>query len=138
MSFRSAIHRTLTSLLLLALLSASLILAEHFHYLSPWCLMIYVVIGGVTFIAYALDKSAAKNNRWRIKEAHLHLLTLIGGGAGALVARRLFRHKTRKQPFVFIMWLLIMVNLTTLVWLSSPQGSSLINNIATPLTRALA
>ena len=34
-----------------------------------------------------------------ISESDLLGLALIGGSPGALLARHLFRHKTRKQPF---------------------------------------
>lgn len=34
----------------------------------------------------------------------------MGGWPGALVARRVFRHKTIKQPFRAIFWLTVVVN----------------------------
>lgn len=45
------------------------------------------------------DKQRAIAGQHRIAEADLLLLALIGGTPGAFLARHLFRHKTRKEPF---------------------------------------
>lgn len=45
------------------------------------------------------DKARAMNGGWRVPEGHLLALALIGGSPGALLARKVFRHKTRKEPF---------------------------------------
>ena len=55
----------------------------------------------LTLLLFALDKSrAAHRNARRIPERTLLLLALFGGTPGAYAGRWLFRHKTRKQPFV--------------------------------------
>jgi uncharacterized membrane protein YsdA (DUF1294 family) len=59
------------------------------------------VINLITFARFWWDKQAAKAGVRRISEADLLGWALIGGTPGAFLARRLFRHKTRKQPFVF-------------------------------------
>lgn len=53
----------------------------------------------VVFCVYWLDKNAARNGERRVREDTLLALALFGGGVGALLAQRLLRHKTRKQPF---------------------------------------
>jgi uncharacterized membrane protein YsdA (DUF1294 family) len=59
----------------------------------------------VTYIVYALDKNAARRRRHRVAERTLHLLALVGGWPGALIAQRLLRHKTHKRRFLALFWL---------------------------------
>lgn len=77
---------------------------------------LYLLLSGVAFIIYALDKVAAGRGWRRVPETALHLLALAGGWPGALAARAVFRHKTRKQPFRALFWGTVAVNLTALVW----------------------
>jgi uncharacterized membrane protein YsdA (DUF1294 family)/cold shock CspA family protein len=64
----------------------------------------------ITYGAYARDKTAAQNTRRRIPESKLHLMSLIGGWPGALIAQALLRHKTRKPSFLIRYWLTVIVN----------------------------
>ncbi|MCL1123806.1 DUF1294 domain-containing protein [Shewanella surugensis] len=65
----------------------------------------------MTFCAFAIDKSAAKKSQWRTKERTLHLLSLLCGWPGALIAQKLLRHKTQKQPFKKWLYLVIIINI---------------------------
>ncbi len=51
------------------------------------------------FAAFGIDKWKAVRHRWRIPEATLLGLSLIGGALGGLAGMRLFHHKTRKARF---------------------------------------
>jgi len=79
-------------------------------------LLAYVCVSVMLFVMYGADKAAAERNTWRTSEAQLHILALACGWPGALVAQRVFRHKTRKQPFRAIFWCTVVINCGTLAW----------------------
>ncbi|HJV73571.1 MAG TPA: cold shock and DUF1294 domain-containing protein [Noviherbaspirillum sp.] len=85
-------------------------------------------LGGslVAFVAYAFDKSAAKNGQWRTQESTLHMLALVGGWPGALAAQRLLRHKSKKQEFQLIFWITVLLNCGAFIWLFTAQGKSVL------------
>ena len=67
-----------------------------------YLLLVYLaVMSLIAFAAFGLDKFKAKTNRWRIPERTLFLLAILGGGAGAFLGMKVFRHKTRHCQFVF-------------------------------------
>lgn len=65
---------------------------------------LYLLTSAATFLAYAIDKSAARNNAWRIRERTLHALGFAGGWPGALIAQAALRHKTKKALFRIVLW----------------------------------
>lgn len=86
-------------------------------------LALYFAASAVAFISYALDKSAARSDQWRIPESTLHFFALIGGWPGALAAQRLLRHKSSKQSFQIVFWASVVVNCGTLVWILATGGA---------------
>jgi uncharacterized membrane protein YsdA (DUF1294 family) len=76
--------------------------------------LVYLVASILTFIVYALDKSAAKRGARRTPESTLHFLSLVGGWPGAVLAQRIFRHKTMKRTFRLVFWITVAVNLAGL------------------------
>lgn len=83
----------------------------HFSYLPLLIFGIYIFFSLITFIRYFIDKSAAKSNEWRTSEKSLHTLSLIGGWPGALIAQRIFHHKSRKRSFQIIFWVTVIANI---------------------------
>ncbi len=79
-------------------------------------LVAYLAMSTVTFIAYARDKSAARAGRWRISERALHLLELLGGWPGGLLAQHTLRHKRRKSTFLVIFWLIVAIHMGFWIW----------------------
>ncbi len=80
--------------------------------LPPLVTLVYLVMSAVSYIAYVLDKEAAgKPRRQRTSEATLHLLDVLGGWPGGLIAQQQSRHKTVKASFQAGFGLSVVVNL---------------------------
>ena len=86
------------------------------------CLVLMLVMSVIAFVAYGWDKRQAKLNRWRTPEKTLHLLALLGGWPGAILAQRFFRHKTRKLSFQAAFWVIVALHLLILWSVGSGQG----------------
>lgn len=88
----------------------------------PWA---YLGISGMTFMAYAIDKSAARRGAWRTSEQTLHLMALSGGWPGALLAQQVLRHKSSKPEFRAVFWGTVVLNMAAFIFLASPYGQLL-------------
>ncbi|WP_200918435.1 DUF1294 domain-containing protein [Leifsonia sp. Leaf264] len=82
--------------------------------------VVYVVASALEFVLYGVDKRAAVAGARRIPEATLHLVALLGGWPGAVVAQSVFRHKTRKASFRLRFWVTVMVNIVAFVLVTTP------------------
>jgi uncharacterized membrane protein YsdA (DUF1294 family) len=83
--------------------------------LAPYVLSLYLIASIFAFIAYGVDKAAARQKRWRTRETTLHFFGLIGGWPGALLAQQLLRHKTAKPSFVAGFWVTVAANVVAFV-----------------------
>jgi uncharacterized membrane protein YsdA (DUF1294 family)/cold shock CspA family protein len=93
---------------------------------SPWVAAAYLLASLAAFVAYAIDKSAARRGRWRTPEATLHWFSVACGWPGALLAQQLLRHKSSKAEFVAKYWATVVVNITAFVTVHSPIASKLL------------
>ena len=74
--------------------------------------LIYLaVINVVTFFMYGVDKWKAKRSKWRIPEATLLLMAVLGGSIGAWLGMRVWRHKTQHKKFRYGVPIIIIVQL---------------------------
>jgi uncharacterized membrane protein YsdA (DUF1294 family)/cold shock CspA family protein len=78
---------------------------------------IYVGASTVSYVMYGWDKSSAQKGVSRTPESSLHMADFLGGWPGALIAQQQFRHKTIKQPFQFVFWMTVALNVAACVWL---------------------
>lgn len=58
-------------------------------------------VNAAGFALMGIDKGRARRQDWRISEATLFLVALIGGSIGSLIGMYVFHHKTRHRSFVF-------------------------------------
>jgi uncharacterized membrane protein YsdA (DUF1294 family) len=73
-----------------------------------WVGAYVLVLGSLTYWAYAVDKRRAEEHEWRVPEARLHLLELLGGWPGAFLAQRRLRHKCSKGSYQVVFWLIVL------------------------------
>lgn len=64
-----------------------------------WTAFYLILVNIIAFAAFGIDKRKAVKHKYRISEATLLGLALIGGSAGALAGMYLFHHKTKKLLF---------------------------------------
>ncbi len=79
----------------------------------PKTLLLFLVfhlisVNLVTFIAYGVDKKAARNGEWRIPESNLHTLEFLGGWGGALLGQKFFHHKSKKKSYQTFFWMMML------------------------------
>ena len=96
---------------------------------SIFFLYFYIAISLLTFIFYYYDKSAAKKGTWRTSESSLHILSLIGGWPGAIIAQQKLRHKSKKQSFLYMFWATAFINFCAFAWALSSEKSETLQTI---------
>jgi uncharacterized membrane protein YsdA (DUF1294 family) len=63
-------------------------------------LLVYLLlINALGFLLMLIDKYKARKNLWRIPEATLLSVAVIGGSLGSLIGMYLVRHKTKHLKF---------------------------------------
>jgi len=76
-----------------------------------------LLINLLAFAAFRADKRAAEQGRYRTPESTLLLLAALGGTSGAFAASQIYRHKTRKQPFRAVLWMIAIAQAGLMAWL---------------------
>ena len=72
-----------------------------------------------TFFLYGIDKYKARKGRWRISEATLLMMAVIGGSIGAWAGMRLWHHKTMHKKFKYGIPIIIILQVTIAVYLQT-------------------
>ena len=74
-------------------------------------MLIIIVMSLVLFIMMGIDKHRARLGQFRIPEARLFLLALLGGGLGGWIGMYAFRHKTKHLKFVLLFPVIALIQL---------------------------
>ena len=82
------------------------------------CLAYYLLaINVVTFIVYGIDKYKAKKAKWRIPEATLLLLAVLGGSIGAWMGMKVWHHKTMHKKFKYGIPAILLIQIALMTYL---------------------
>lgn len=90
----------------------------------------HLLLSLACFVVYWRDKRAAERAGRRTPEKTLHILALIGGWPGALLAQQLLRHKSLKAEFRSAFWATVLFNVAGFIWLASPSGRAVLSRLA--------
>ena len=75
-----------------------------------------LAINAVAFFAYGIDKLKARKGWWRIPEATLLLLAIIGGSIGAWLGMKVWHHKTMHKKFRYGLPLILLLQLSAVLY----------------------
>ena len=83
--------------------------------------IIYILLGinVLTFLVYGIDKWKAKRGSWRISEATLLMLAVIGGSIGAWLGMKVWHHKTMHKKFKFGLPLILIAQILLIYLIST-------------------
>lgn len=105
----------LSTVIVVGLFFLVLLLVTWIIPLPLWIVALYGVSSIITYGMYTMDKARAQQGAWRISEDTLHLLELVGGWPGALLAQEYQRHKTVKSSYQLVFWFIVGINLLFLI-----------------------
>ena len=90
-------------------------------------LVYFVSVNLIGFAFMGIDKYKAKKRAFRIPEATLFIVAIIGGSIGSILGMYAFRHKTRHRRFTYGMPFILLVQIALIIaFLTAPIEISII------------
>lgn len=80
-------------------------------------LLYLFIINALSFLLMLADKQMAKKKLRRIPEATLLTAAALGGSIGSLIGMYIIRHKTKHLKFVIGVPLILIAQITLVLWL---------------------
>lgn len=78
-------------------------------------LLYLIIINAAGFLLMLADKQKARRGAWRIPEATLIWVAILGGSVGSLLGMYLFRHKTKHLKFTVGIPLILFLQLALVI-----------------------
>ena len=87
----------------------------------------FIAINLIGFSLMGIDKYKARKRAFRIPEATLFTIAVIGGSIGSILGMYAFRHKTRHRSFVYGMPFILIIQIILMIaFLNAPIEISII------------
>ena len=80
-------------------------------------LICLAAINVVTFCLYGIDKWKSKRSKWRVSEAALLWMAVLGGSVGAWIGMKTWHHKTQHAKFKYGLPLILIAQIALVGWL---------------------
>lgn len=81
-----------------------------------WIILAYfIIVNIISFSLMGIDKKRARKAEYRISEKTLWTWAIIGGGTGAFIGMRHFRHKTKHFTFKWGLPVLMVFQIVLLI-----------------------
>ncbi len=77
----------------------------------------FIAVNILGFALMGIDKRRARKNAFRIPEATLFAVAIIGGSLGSTIGMHVFRHKTKHWYFLFGMPIILIAQIVIFVLL---------------------
>ena len=81
-------------------------------------ILYFLTINALGFLLMLVDKHKARKNRWRIPEATLMGVAVLGGSIGSVAGMLVFHHKTQHWYFQVFMPLITLLQMAALLTLA--------------------
>lgn len=88
-------------------------MANYYYLLGAYLLIINLI----SFVLYGIDKYKAKRGKWRISEATLLMMAVIGGSIGAWAGMKVWHHKTMHKKFMIGVSLVLVLQVALAIYL---------------------
>ncbi len=75
-----------------------------------------LIINLIGFALMGIDKDRSRLAKWRVSEANLFIVAVLGGSIGSLAGMFYFHHKTKHPAFFIGMPLILVIQLILLLW----------------------